>query len=89
MNTETTTVQTALNLVNSLKNRPAFVSVKVLASEAGVTVPVLRQVVKSLTKSGLLVSSRGRTGGVKLNSANSSVSDYQQLVTDALNSTVA
>jgi DNA-binding IscR family transcriptional regulator len=82
-----TNVQTALNVVTSLQNRSNFVSVKTLASEFGVTVPVLRQVVKSLTKSGLLVSSRGRTGGVKLNVArvvSSTTSDFRQLVTDAL-----
>lgn len=86
MNTENN-VQTALNVVNSLRNRPNFTSVKVLAGEMSVSVASLRQVVKPLVKSGLLTSSRGRSGGVKFNSVsveNSTVSDFTALVTQAL-----
>jgi DNA-binding IscR family transcriptional regulator len=60
------TVQTALSIVSKLQNRTTFTSAKTLATEVGVTVPVVRQVANSLTKSGVLASSRGRTGGFKL-----------------------
>jgi len=81
-------VSTAFNLVSSLKNTSNFVSAKALATEVGVSVAELRLVAQSLTNHGLLLSSRGRSGGYRLNLENATVSDFQKYTeTGATNAT--
>lgn len=54
----------ALILVKHLSERPGIHTLEKLSADTGIPLPMLRKVASKLEKSGIVVSKKGRSGGI-------------------------
>lgn len=65
----------ALILVKYLSERPGIHTLEKLSTDTGIPLPMLRKVASKLEKGGIVVSKKGRSGGISASAAQFSVKD--------------